>query len=103
MYADDIFVTGDDLVELEALKKYPATKFELKDHGALRYFLSMEVARSKARISISQRKYVLDFTCRYRDVRLQTCRDTHGTKPVVECRRRKRSQARTISKGWWES
>lgn len=42
------------------MKKYLATKFELKDLGALRYFLSMGVTRSKAGISISQREYVLE-------------------------------------------
>lgn len=34
--------------------------FELKDLGTLRYYLGMEVARSRAKISTSQRKYNLD-------------------------------------------
>ncbi|XP_062100755.1 uncharacterized mitochondrial protein AtMg00810-like [Humulus lupulus] len=35
-------------------------EFEVKDLGALRYFLGMEFARSKMRIFVSQRKYTFD-------------------------------------------
>ena len=60
MYVDDIILTGDDTGEVERLKKVLATEFEVKDLGQMRYFLRMEVARSRKGISISQRKYVLD-------------------------------------------
>ncbi|RVW35848.1 Retrovirus-related Pol polyprotein from transposon RE1 [Vitis vinifera] len=60
VYVDDIILTGDDTGEVERLKKVLATEFEVKDLGQMRYFLRMEVARSRKGISISQRKYVLD-------------------------------------------
>ncbi|GMI70512.1 hypothetical protein HRI_000720500 [Hibiscus trionum] len=60
VYVDDIILTGDDSIEIERLKEFLSLEFQLKDLGNLRYFLGMEVARSKAGISISQRKYVLD-------------------------------------------
>jgi len=37
-----------------------ANEFEIKDFGNLKYFLSIEVARSKYSIFISQQKYILD-------------------------------------------
>ena len=42
------------------LKKLLAKEFEVKDLGSLKYFLGMEVARSKKGISDSHCKYVLD-------------------------------------------
>ncbi|XP_022864187.1 uncharacterized protein LOC111384166 [Olea europaea var. sylvestris] len=60
VYVDDIILTGDNILELERLKKNLPTEFEIKDLGQMRYFLGMELARSKKGISVSQRKYVLD-------------------------------------------
>jgi len=60
VYVDDIILTGDDSEEILRLKRVMATEFEIKDLGTLKYFLGMEVARSKEGIVISQRKYILD-------------------------------------------
>ncbi|RVW16062.1 Retrovirus-related Pol polyprotein from transposon RE1 [Vitis vinifera] len=60
VYVDDIVLTGDDCNELEKLKGKLAEEFEIKDLGALKYFLGMEFARSKEGIFVNQRKYVLD-------------------------------------------
>ncbi|KAK3014800.1 hypothetical protein RJ639_009131 [Escallonia herrerae] len=60
VYVDDIIVTGNDSDEKEALRKYLAKEFEIKNLGKLKYFLGIEVARSKEGIFVSQQKYVLD-------------------------------------------
>ncbi|KAK2967357.1 hypothetical protein RJ640_026371 [Escallonia rubra] len=53
-------LTGNDPEEIERLHNNLASKFEMKDLGQLRYFLGIEVSRSRHGISLSQRKYVLD-------------------------------------------
>ena len=60
VYVDDIVVTGNDTGEQLKLQKYLSQEFEMKDLGDLKYFLGIEVARSKTYIFMSQRKYVLD-------------------------------------------
>ena len=59
VYIDDIVLPGDDTVEIVQLKKM-GDEFEIEDLGNLKYFLGMEVAKSKEGISLSQRKYTLD-------------------------------------------
>ena len=54
------FSLKDDLTEMDRLKRNFATKFEIKDLGSLKYFLYIEIARSKKGIMVSQRKYILD-------------------------------------------
>jgi len=60
VYVDDIIVTEDDFVEQTQLKERLSQEFEIKDLGVLKYFLGIEVAYSKVRIFLSQRKYILD-------------------------------------------
>ncbi|CAH9095246.1 unnamed protein product [Cuscuta europaea] len=60
VYVDDIILTGNYCKEIEDLKKKLAQEFEIKDLGELKYFLGMEIARSKKGIVVSQRKYILD-------------------------------------------
>ena len=48
------------MVGMENLKEILAKEFEVKDLGFLRYFLGMEVARTKQGIMVCQRKYTLD-------------------------------------------
>ncbi|KAM1675199.1 hypothetical protein ACFX2K_041176 [Malus domestica] len=60
IYVDDMIMNGDDQNEIQRLQKYLAVEFEMKELGELKYFLGIEVARSKHGIFLSQRNYVLD-------------------------------------------
>lgn len=66
VYVVDMVVTEDDLKEMEALQRYLSNEFEKNDLGQLMYFLDIELASSKAGISLSQRMYVLDFLAQTR-------------------------------------
>lgn len=60
IYVDDMIVTGNDQYEISSLQQYLASEFEMKQLGNLKYFLGIEVARSKYGIFLCQRKYTLD-------------------------------------------
>ena len=60
VYVNDIIMTGNDEKEKNTLKQCLAKEFEIKYLGKLKYFLGIEVARSKQGIFISQQKYVID-------------------------------------------
>ncbi|XP_019433441.1 PREDICTED: uncharacterized protein LOC109340258 [Lupinus angustifolius] len=50
----------NDLREIQIVKNLLNEKFNIKDIGNLKYFIGMEVPRSKEGISLCQRKYTLD-------------------------------------------
>jgi hypothetical protein len=47
VYVDDMIITGDDVEEILRLQEQLSTEFEIKNLGGLKYFLGIEVARSK--------------------------------------------------------
>ena len=60
VYVDDIIITRDDMAGISSLKYFLHGQFHTKDLGMLKYFLGVELMRSKRGIFLSQRKYVLD-------------------------------------------
>ena len=58
VYVDDIILTKNHINEMDKLKEVLANEFEIKDLRPLKYFLGMEVDRSKKGIVVSQWKYV---------------------------------------------
>ncbi|KAJ9566582.1 LOW QUALITY PROTEIN: hypothetical protein OSB04_002548 [Centaurea solstitialis] len=56
IYVDDMIITGDHQEEITKLKRSLFTEFEMKDLGNLKYFLGIEVLRSKRGIFMCQRK-----------------------------------------------
>lgn len=60
VYVDDIILIGDDTKGIKFIKDQLSKEFEVKDLGSLRYFLRMEVSRTKNEMCISHRKYILD-------------------------------------------
>ncbi|CAM8900631.1 unnamed protein product [Rhodiola kirilowii] len=60
VYVDDVVLTGTSPTLINQIKEFIHHKFRIKDLGHLKYFLGIEVARSKEGIFINQRKYALD-------------------------------------------
>ncbi|KAJ0503054.1 putative RNA-directed DNA polymerase [Helianthus annuus] len=60
IYVDDMIITGNDEEEMRELKANLFNDFEMKDLGRLKYFLGIEVLRSRRGIFICQKKYILD-------------------------------------------
>ncbi|KAG7533199.1 Ribonuclease H-like superfamily [Arabidopsis thaliana x Arabidopsis arenosa] len=60
VYVDDIIISGNDKVGIQETKTFLKSVFDIKDLGELKYFLGIEVCRSKEGLFLSQRKYTLD-------------------------------------------
>ncbi|XP_075097846.1 uncharacterized protein LOC142175166 [Nicotiana tabacum] len=60
VYVDDLIISGSSLGLITQTRNDLKLKFKMKDLGELKFFLGIEVARSKDRIIMSQRKYALE-------------------------------------------
>ncbi|WZZ73743.1 hypothetical protein YC2023_085113 [Brassica napus] len=60
IYVDDIIITGSDKDGIISTKAFFKSTFDIKDLGELKYFLWIEMCRSKEGLFLSQRNYTLD-------------------------------------------
>ncbi|GJZ04853.1 putative RNA-directed DNA polymerase [Tanacetum coccineum] len=60
IYVDDVIITGNNLTKIQETKKQLDYEFSIKDLGPLKYFLGIEVAKTRDGLVLSQRKYTLD-------------------------------------------
>lgn len=65
IYVDDLIIGGDHMADVDHVKGLLRSQFDMKDLGELRYFLGIEVIRTKQGIWLSQRKYALDMLQKY--------------------------------------
>ncbi|KAK1408324.1 hypothetical protein QVD17_39996 [Tagetes erecta] len=65
VYVDDIILTGNNLDEINNIKKMLNSQFLIKDLGLLKYFLGIEVIRTDSTLCLSQRKYCMDLLTEY--------------------------------------
>ena len=73
VYIDDIIITGNDMAGISSLKSFLHSQFHTKDLGMLKYFLGVEVMRSKRGIFLSQKKYVLNLLSGTRKLAAKPC------------------------------
>lgn len=57
VYVDDIILIGNDFQSIKLIKEHLPLEFEIKDLGNLRYFLGMEVGRTKNTWCITKEVY----------------------------------------------
>jgi len=53
LYVDDIILAGNDKEEIERIKQALNETFKIKDLGNLKYFLGLEIERSKKGIMVN--------------------------------------------------
>ncbi|XP_019173807.1 PREDICTED: uncharacterized protein LOC109169380 [Ipomoea nil] len=60
VYVDDVVIASPNLNQVNQIKSHLDDVFHIKDLGALKFFLGIEIARNTEGISVSQRKYTLE-------------------------------------------
>ena len=73
VYVDDIIITRNDIAGISSLKSFLHGQFHTKGLGMLKYFLGIEVMRSKRGIFLSQRKNALDLLSETRKLAAKPC------------------------------
>nr|XP_043630138.1 uncharacterized mitochondrial protein AtMg00810-like [Erigeron canadensis] len=60
VYVDDIILAGNNLFHMSNVKSHLDQAFNIKDLGALHYYLGIELFRNHNGLSLCQRKYTLE-------------------------------------------
>ncbi|KAJ0863942.1 putative RNA-directed DNA polymerase [Helianthus annuus] len=60
IYVDDVILVWNNMEEMQNVKSFLDKRFSIKDLGVLKFFLGIEVARTKKGLVLSQHKYILD-------------------------------------------
>jgi len=93
---NDIVVTGNDVEEMSQIKARLSKEFEIKNLASLRYFLGIEIARSKG-MFVSHREYILDLLA---EVRMLGCRPADS--PIEANHKLSSSDGDCIDKGRYQ-
>jgi len=86
IYVDELIITGDSDADIFDLKKLLKQKFEMKDLGELRYFLTIEVIQSPKKDMVITKAICLEQIVRIWDDGLQTHFNSIRAKCEVKCR-----------------
>lgn len=70
IYVDDVIIAENNLEKIQETKDCLDERFTIKDLGTLKYFLGIEVARTREGLVLTQRKYIPEFLD---DCGLQEC------------------------------
>lgn len=73
LYVDGIIITGNSLEVVDQLISNLSFSFNMKDMGALYYFLGISITRSTSELTLSQSKYIVQLLEKF---------DMVGCKPV---------------------
>ncbi|GJW72033.1 ribonuclease H-like domain-containing protein [Tanacetum coccineum] len=57
---EEVYMLPPPKVEMKKFKKFLSKKFKIKDLGELKYFMGIEVLRTKSGLCLNQRKYCLE-------------------------------------------
>ena len=98
MYVDDIVIIVSDSKSILSFESSLHNQFHSKDLGMLKYFLGVEVMRSKRGIMLSQRKYVLDLLSEIGKLGAKPC--STPTTPSVQITKETYLKTLRYTKDW---
>lgn len=65
IYVDDMLITSTNPSWFKSIKMELSKTFDMKDLGKANYCLEIEIQQEQGRITLSQRRYILDLLKRW--------------------------------------